>query len=175
MTGTAYGKRLDAVQTGDTLQVDGYTWTVGSVSTWRGMTAVSLGFRKGFPDFWALHAPVSTVLRTTNVEAFLDDDVMARLKRAANIAGVHPATHATVDPETDSIACLCGNHPNADGFYPCLATGQYVEPLRDGPWGDLYRCDRCDRVIRYPDGLVVGTTDEAYLGQSYLDAQEEAR
>lgn len=42
--------------------------------------------------------------------------------------------------------CRCGNHTNAEGFFPCDWQGNYVEP--DAKWSGIYRCDRCGRLHR---------------------------
>ncbi len=47
----------------------------------------------------------------------------------------------------DGLRCLCGNTPDADGFYPCLPDGTQVEPDADGPWDGLHWCAQCGRII----------------------------
>jgi len=51
--------------------------------------------------------------------------------------------------------CLCGNTPMADGFQPCDAVGNEVEPNK-GAWMGLYVCDRCGRIIRQKTLEVTG-------------------
>lgn len=68
----------------------------------------------------------------------------------------------------DEWHCRCGNQPHTDGFYPCLPTGEYVEPTKESwPNGDLYRCARCDAIVRFDDetntGAIVGQTDARFL------------
>ena len=68
----------------------------------------------------------------------------------------------------DEWHCRCGNQPHTDGFYPCLQTGQYVEPTKE-TWtdGDLYRCARCDAIIHFDSltdiGKIVGQTEALFL------------
>lgn len=47
----------------------------------------------------------------------------------------------------DDFRCDCGNDSRSDGFYPCDADGNEIEPVLGGPWYGLYRCDRCDAVL----------------------------
>ena len=52
--------------------------------------------------------------------------------------------------------CLCGNDPVSDGFYPCDANGNEMEPLIGSDWDNLYVCARCGRVINQDTLEVVG-------------------
>lgn len=47
----------------------------------------------------------------------------------------------------DNYVCVCGNRPDTDGFYPCDSDGNDLEPVLDGSWDGLYRCDRCRIVL----------------------------
>lgn len=47
----------------------------------------------------------------------------------------------------DDFRCDCGNDSRSDGFYPCDADGNEIEPVLGAPWYGLYRCDRCDAVL----------------------------
>lgn len=47
----------------------------------------------------------------------------------------------------DNYVCVCGNRPDTDGFYPCDSDGNDLEPVLDGLWDGLYRCDRCRVVL----------------------------
>jgi hypothetical protein len=51
-------------------------------------------------------------------------------------------------PSSDEMTCVCGNTPAEQGFMPCLRNGHLVEPTPEA-WvdGNLYRCDRCGRII----------------------------
>lgn len=52
--------------------------------------------------------------------------------------------------------CICGNRPNAAGFYPCDKQGKEIEP--DKSWTEpLYICHRCGRIIHQDTLKVVGT------------------
>lgn len=42
--------------------------------------------------------------------------------------------------------CLCRNTSHSEGFHPCDLAGVDVEP--DYEWDEIYRCDRCGRLIR---------------------------
>lgn len=54
----------------------------------------------------------------------------------------------TVKQQNDgSFICTCGNTSDAEGFYPCDASGVEVEPV-DGKWDNLYGCAGCGRVIK---------------------------
>jgi len=55
-----------------------------------------------------------------------------------------------------SWACLCGNTPRLEGFYPCDAEGQIVEPTPETWTTDCYVCDRCGRIINQATREVVG-------------------
>jgi hypothetical protein len=54
----------------------------------------------------------------------------------------------------DAWLCLCGNHANLSGFYPCTAAGVEVEPTPEAWGGIWYRCDECGRVIDQRTGAV---------------------
>ena len=45
----------------------------------------------------------------------------------------------------DSLLCICGNNPLAQGLYSCDEDGKEVNP--DEKWRGLYRCDSCQRII----------------------------
>ena len=68
----------------------------------------------------------------------------------------------------DEWHCRCGNQTHPDGFYPCLATGQYVEATKEA-WcdGDLYRCARCGAIIEFDAianaGEIIGETEVPFL------------
>lgn len=55
----------------------------------------------------------------------------------------------------DAWVCLCGNMPHVYGFYPCLEDGTEVEPMEPW-WRNLYRCDKCGRIINQDTLDVVG-------------------
>ena len=59
--------------------------------------------------------------------------------------------------DNESFICICGNEPCSEGFYPCDSTGKYIEPCIDEGWIDLYRCDRCGRIINQNTLKVIGT------------------
>lgn len=59
-------------------------------------------------------------------------------------------------PNSDDLTCLCGNAAHSDGFDTVLADGTSVEPLRDGPWAGLLKCNRCLRMIDHNTMEVVG-------------------
>lgn len=50
--------------------------------------------------------------------------------------------------------CICGNHPVADGFFPCDEKGNEVAP--DFDWKGLYFCDNCGRIINQKTLEVIG-------------------
>jgi hypothetical protein len=54
----------------------------------------------------------------------------------------------------DSWRCVCGNHHNAQGFFPCDKEGNQREP--DKGWENLYVCDNCGRIIDQFSLRVVG-------------------
>jgi hypothetical protein len=49
--------------------------------------------------------------------------------------------------DQDAWICLCGNTPDADGFYPCDPTGAEIEPTAENAWNGLYICNGCGRII----------------------------
>ena len=53
-----------------------------------------------------------------------------------------------VSPGGD-FTCLCRNVAESDGFDTCTRTGLSCEP--DLHWHNLYRCNRCFRLIRGPE------------------------
>lgn len=63
----------------------------------------------------------------------------------------------SVPSDPQSWICICGNQPENSGFFPCLLSGDEVEPDKDGPWdGVHYRCFGCGRIIDQESRLVVG-------------------
>ncbi len=74
-------------------------------------------------------------------------------------------TDATTTTETietsrrdgeDWLICPCGNEPDHDGFVPCDASGQEVEPTPRAWPQPLYACQRCGRIIDAATRRVVG-------------------
>jgi hypothetical protein len=63
-------------------------------------------------------------------------------------------------PDKDASVYLCGNTPMADGFQPCDAVGNEVEPNK-GAWMGLYVCDRCGRIIKQKTLEVTGHRAQA--------------
>jgi len=49
--------------------------------------------------------------------------------------------------EYDEWTCVCGNTSLGEGFYPCDAEGNIVDPTPEEWTTNLYRCDRCFRKI----------------------------
>lgn len=49
--------------------------------------------------------------------------------------------------EPDAWICVCGNQPEDDGFHPCDAEGNEMEPWADSDWANLYACAACGRII----------------------------
>ena len=63
-----------------------------------------------------------------------------------------------IDGTTDWFICSCGNQPDADGFYSCLADGTIVSPTLNGEWdGTFYICESCQRIINGATLAVVGS------------------
>ena len=56
--------------------------------------------------------------------------------------------------DEDMCICLCGNLPGYQGFHPCDAEGNDVEPQSD--WKNLILCEHCGRVINQDTLEVVG-------------------
>ena len=52
--------------------------------------------------------------------------------------------------EYGGINCECGNSVIGDGFEPCLANGEIVEPTLDSGWDDLYKCKSCEKIANIP-------------------------
>lgn len=63
-------------------------------------------------------------------------------------------SHEGADP--DAWVCLCGNVPAADGFFPCDAEGQQVQPTTAEWTSNCYVCGRCRRIIHQHSLEVVG-------------------
>ena len=56
----------------------------------------------------------------------------------------------------EAWVCVCGNKPSSDGFYPCDATGNEMEPSAGSGWTNLYVCARCGRFFQQGTLEVVG-------------------
>ncbi len=56
----------------------------------------------------------------------------------------------------ESWICICGNRPDSDGFQPCNANGNEIEPLAGSDWDNLYVCCRCGRIIQEKTLEVIG-------------------
>jgi hypothetical protein len=68
------------------------------------------------------------------------------------------------EPGSDEAwICICGNTPVSDGFYPCDAEGNEMEPVVG--WNDLYVCARCLRII---DQIRLDVIGRAFECQRYL-------
>jgi hypothetical protein len=67
-------------------------------------------------------------------------------------------TRITADLVDDPTwwACLCGNTPIQEGFYPCNALGEEVEPTPEEWTTGWYVCDSCGRIIDRTTLEVVG-------------------
>ena len=63
-------------------------------------------------------------------------------------------THAEGD--SDAWVCLCGNTPSTEGFYPCDAQGNEVEPTPAEWTTGCYVCAHCGRIINQTSLEVVG-------------------
>jgi len=61
--------------------------------------------------------------------------------------------------DRDCWICTCGNYAEAEGFYPCDRDGNVIEPVTDSWWDELYRCERCGRVIDQRDHRVLGRNE----------------
>jgi hypothetical protein len=57
--------------------------------------------------------------------------------------------------------CLCGNTSYYEGFFPCDADGNEVDPTPENWTINLYRCDRCGRIINQATGEIVAQYDQA--------------
>jgi hypothetical protein len=66
-----------------------------------------------------------------------------------------PEEHITVEPGwPDAWVCVCGNTPDSDGFYPCDAKGDEMEPVEG--WDGLYVCADCGRIIHQETLAILG-------------------
>jgi hypothetical protein len=52
--------------------------------------------------------------------------------------------------------CVCSNTPIQDGFFPCDATGQQVEPTPQAWTTNCFVCERCGGIINQNTLEVVG-------------------
>jgi len=62
-------------------------------------------------------------------------------------------------PDWDCWECICGNHAEDDGFYTCDRDGNLIEATTDSWWDELYRCERCGRVIDQRNHQVLGINE----------------
>lgn len=63
----------------------------------------------------------------------------------------------------EAWVCICGNTPTGDGFFPCDANGDEMEPLIGSAWKDLYVCAKCGRIIQQHTLEVVGRNPKPKL------------
>ena len=96
----------------------------------------------------------------------------------------HEVERVTVE-EYGEWRCLCGNVASSEGFHPCDVRGDSMEP--EPGWEDLYRCDRCGRIILQawngeaagigePAGWVVGRVDlKVFAGDGWVPTGREER
>jgi hypothetical protein len=52
--------------------------------------------------------------------------------------------------------CICKKSPESDGFYPCNAKGDEIEPTIGSNWSGIYVCACCGRIINQDTLEVVG-------------------
>lgn len=56
--------------------------------------------------------------------------------------------HINHEPENpEAWICVCGNTPDANGFYPCDRDGREVAPTPSGWTTGCYVCVGCGRII----------------------------
>ena len=58
-----------------------------------------------------------------------------------------------IKQEDGEWICDCGNEPAKDGFNPCDARGEEMEPLKD-IWPGFYICGRCGAMFNI-EGMCV--------------------
>ncbi|NBV23163.1 MAG: hypothetical protein EBS05_14745 [Proteobacteria bacterium] len=63
-------------------------------------------------------------------------------------------SHEAGNPE--AWICLCGNHPSGDGFFPCDAKGNEVDPVPSEWTTNAYVCHKCGRIIDQHTLAVIG-------------------
>jgi hypothetical protein len=63
----------------------------------------------------------------------------------------------------ESWICICGNTPVSQGFYPCNADGNEMEPNIGSNWDGLYVCLKCGRIIHQNTLEVVGQNPKPKL------------
>lgn len=87
------------------------------------------------------------------VEVHAESEEQARHEAEREAGAVNDPAHdpqvrevIEVDADSDWI-CLCGNMAHLEGFYPCDAQGNAMEPTVESDWPGLYYCDRCHRII----------------------------
>jgi Protein of unknown function (DUF2958) len=56
----------------------------------------------------------------------------------------------------DDWICLCGNDALSDGFYPCNALGEEIDPTPKDWTTNCYVCAKCGRIINQDTHEVVG-------------------
>ena len=54
-------------------------------------------------------------------------------------------------PLSDDIHCSCGNTPSSDGFFPCDANGNEMEPTLGSGWDGLYVCPVCSTMYKFEE------------------------
>lgn len=60
------------------------------------------------------------------------------------------------DGDWDTWLCVCGNYAEDAGFYTCDEDGNGIDSYSSIEWDNLYRCERCGRVIDQRDHKVIG-------------------
>jgi hypothetical protein len=56
----------------------------------------------------------------------------------------------------DAWICICGNMPDQDGFFPCNARGDEVEPTTEAWKTNWYVCNGCGRMFDQHTLIVMG-------------------
>jgi hypothetical protein len=63
----------------------------------------------------------------------------------------------------DWWTCICGNQPDREGFFPCNAEGDQVEPTPAEWKKPLYVCASCGRIINQKTLDVIGRNPSSQL------------
>ena len=72
------------------------------------------------------------------------------------------------------LYCPCGNSVLSDGFFPCDAEGNQVEPTLNSNWDGLYVCPVCSQIYRFgkPTYNHAYTLGFAVPGSEYEDWED---
>ena len=88
------------------------------------------------------------VVLATELDDFLKGFELRELNERTTLETFEVTEKITCEAGNDEAwICLCDNTPTSDGFFPCDAEGNEMEPIKGSNWDELYVCGRCGRII----------------------------